>query len=156
MDFFKSCTTGVQTLPGFNSILYHVYSVERKDESREEREEVSLEDILVSLASQLRARTYLTWTDSNRRALWIFRGGNNTGFADGPLDEGFAEPVRGIALKCEVRCLQTHGMILIPLLQHSSKAPSRPLNCRNASPDPPSQTHKPPQHLPPPPLPLPH
>jgi hypothetical protein len=101
MDFLKSCTTGVQTLPGFGSVQYHVYAVEKKDESRADKEEVALEDILASLGSQLRARRYLTFIDPARRALWIFRGGSDTGFADGPLDEGFAEPVRGISLKCE-------------------------------------------------------
>jgi mediator of RNA polymerase II transcription subunit 13 len=91
----------VQTLPGFTSINYHVYSIEKTDESRVDKEAVSLEDILASLGSQLRARKYLTFTDPGRRALWIFRGENNTGFADGRLDEGFADPVKGISLKCE-------------------------------------------------------
>jgi hypothetical protein len=101
MDFLKSCATGVQTLPGFVSINYHLYSVDKTDEARADKEAVSLDDILASLASQLRARKYLTFTDPARRALWIFRGENSAGFADGKLDEGFADPVKGISLKCE-------------------------------------------------------
>jgi mediator of RNA polymerase II transcription subunit 13 len=96
-------------------VQYHVYAVDKKDGSRADKEEVPLEDILASLGSQLRARRYLTFIDPARRALWIFRGGSDTGFADGPLDEGFAEPVREISLKCECFFALINGCVLIHL-----------------------------------------
>lgn len=102
MDFLKSCSTGVQLLPGFGTISYHVYAVELKEEAAIDRNETTLEDVLASLESQLRERRYLVIAEAERHVLWIFRGGSGNGFADGPLDGAFKEPVRhNVALKCE-------------------------------------------------------
>ncbi|KAF2429289.1 hypothetical protein EJ08DRAFT_735059 [Tothia fuscella] len=102
MEFLKNYNTSVQTLSGYSTIQYHVYAIERQPEAR--TDDASLEDVLASLTSQLRARKCLVYADETRYALWRFRiqrqaGGGEGGFNNGPLDEGFAEPVKNTALK---------------------------------------------------------
>jgi hypothetical protein len=135
MDFHKSCATGVQTLTGFTSVFYHVYTLERKDDSAEK----SLDDGLLFAEASLRAWKRLVYVDTVRRALWTFDGGGNTSFAEGPELSKISKDW-DFALICNPIFLIHCPQFILTKVQQHSKARSRLLSCHTASPEPLSQT----------------
>lgn len=101
MDFLKSCTTGVELMPGFTSVQYWVYTAEKNDGIPSTGNIKSLGDVLMEAEIILRNRKHLVYHDAARPALWIFGGAAKAPFAQHPDMDTIPMTKWGYALKSE-------------------------------------------------------
>jgi mediator of RNA polymerase II transcription subunit 13 len=78
IDFLKSCSTGVNLVPGFSSVHYWVYTAQPLPNPPNPAEVKSVEDALLEAEITIRDRRDILYCDAQRNSIWFFAGASDS------------------------------------------------------------------------------